>query len=185
MIYLIYSEDLVSESGEGLDIGEVGSEVGTESQQEHSDQGGAVDSTMKTAGGPPSETPLPSLEPVRIIHKDQDSINAFCINKANDGLMAAATMREVQELDISLLLNNPGWLTNECELDVLALNKDPEEIHSSNFLIVQTPLDKTLLESTRGHDPELTSGSTLNLSNMGHGSPLMGQTGRGSSVVRK
>ena len=38
-------------------------------------------------------------------------------------MMAAATVKEVQELDMSLLLDHPSWLTNECELDVLALNK--------------------------------------------------------------
>ena len=53
--------------------------MGLESQQEHSDHGG--EGGMRGGAGPPSETPLPSLEPVRIIHKDQDSITAFCINK--------------------------------------------------------------------------------------------------------
>ena len=134
------------------------------------------------AGGPaPSETCAPSLEPVRIIHKEHDSISSFCVNKVlptfsivlfnemlylavqltmltyiiinsssktftigirlqysycqsfanylfiqcqvTPHLLAIASVKEVQEVDISLLLKHPSWLTNECELDVLALNQ--------------------------------------------------------------
>jgi hypothetical protein len=41
----------------------------------------------------------------------------------NGGLLALATPREVQEMDISLLLVLPSWLEDECEFDIINLNK--------------------------------------------------------------
>nr|XP_027212864.1 dmX-like protein 1 [Penaeus vannamei] len=172
--YSDHGDDDMSDVVDGIDgsgTGEGGSEMGVESHHEPSEH-----------GGPPSETTVQSLEPVRIIHKEQDSITSFCINGVNPGLMAIATVREVQELDVSLLLDHPGWLTNECELDVLALNKEPDTVPSSNFLVVQTPMDKNILESGRGGlDGNLSSSSSINFGGMG--SSPMGQTGRGTSVV--
>ncbi|KAK3861276.1 hypothetical protein Pcinc_032726 [Petrolisthes cinctipes] len=167
-----HGEDNTSELGEGgMDgsgTGEGGSEAGVESHQEASEH-----------GGPTSET-LHSLEPVRIIHKEQDSITSFCINKVNAGLMAVGTVKEVQELDISLLLNHPSWLTNECELDVLALNRDPDAVPSSNFLVIQTPMDRAILDPNRpGVDGNLSSSSSINFSGMGGSA----QTGRGTNVL--
>ena len=77
---------------------------------------------MYSAGGA-TEPAQPALEPVKIIHKDQDSVTSFCINRENPGLVTIATVKEVQELDISLLYKHPSWLVNEAELDVLALNR--------------------------------------------------------------
>lgn len=81
-------------------------------------------------------------EPVRIIHKDQESISAFCTNPTNPGLLALATPRELQEIDVSLLLNSPNWFEDECELDIMNLNRDAEQIPASSFLVVQTSPDK-------------------------------------------
>lgn len=81
-------------------------------------------------------------EPVRIIHKDQESISAFCINPINPGLLALATPRELQEIDVTLLLNSPHWFEDECELDIMNMNKDADQIPASSFLVVQTPSDK-------------------------------------------
>lgn len=81
-------------------------------------------------------------EPVRIIHKDQEQISAFCLNMKNNGLMALATPREVQEMDISLLLESPNWLEDECEFDILNLNRDVETLPSSGFLVIQASTDK-------------------------------------------
>ncbi|XP_068239086.1 dmX-like protein 2 isoform X2 [Palaemon carinicauda] len=158
---------------EGSGTGEGGSEMGGESHHEPSEH-----------GGPSSETAVQSLEPVRIIHKEQDSITSFCINKVNAGLMAVATVREVQELDVSLLLDHPGWLTNECELDVLALNQEPDSVPSSNFLVVQTPMDKNVLDPGRGGvDGNMSSSSSINFPAMGGGP--MSQTGRGTNVLKE
>lgn len=81
-------------------------------------------------------------EPVRIIHKDQESILAFCLNRVNSGLLALATPKELQEIDVSLLFDSPNWLEDECEIDILNLNKDIETLPSSGFLVIQTPNDK-------------------------------------------
>nr|XP_045610736.1 dmX-like protein 2 [Procambarus clarkii] len=140
--YAEQGEDAMSDVGDGVDgsgTGEGGSETGAENHQEPSEH-----------GGPSLDSSVNSLEPVRIIHKEQDSITAFCINKVNAGLMAVATVREVQELDVSLLLDHPSWLTNECELDVLSLNKEPDSVPSSNFLVVHTPMDKNILDPSKG-----------------------------------
>lgn len=75
-------------------------------------------------------------EPVRIIHKDQEAISAFCLNHINSGMMALATPKELQEIDISLLLESPNWLEDECELDILNLNKDVDGLQSSGFLVI-------------------------------------------------
>lgn len=76
-------------------------------------------------------------EPVRIIHKDQESISAFCINLTNAGMLALATPRELQEMDISLLLESPNWLEDECEFDIMNLSKDVDMLPSSGFLVIQ------------------------------------------------
>lgn len=77
------------------------------------------------------------VEPVRIIHKDQESISAFCINLTNAGMLALATPRELQEMDISLLLESPNWLEDECEFDIMNLSKDVDTLPSSGFLVIQ------------------------------------------------
>lgn len=80
-------------------------------------------------------------EPIRIIHKDQESITAFCINKTEPGLLVLATPKELQEIDASLLLQSNQWIEDECELDILHLNKDVDSFVQSSYLIVQTPND--------------------------------------------
>lgn len=54
-------------------------------------------------------------------------------------MMALATPREVQEMDISLLLELPSWLEDECEFDIINLNKqvDPEPAQPTSFLVIQ------------------------------------------------
>ncbi|XP_058066512.1 dmX-like protein 1 [Anopheles bellator] len=117
-------------------------------------------------------------EPVRIIHKDQEQISAFCLNMVNPGLLALATPREVQEMDISLLLESPNWMEDECEMDIMNLSRDIESLPSSSFLVIQTATDKHLLNH--------------NISSaQNYGAPsspqpgIAGQSGRGASVVLK
>lgn len=58
--------------------------------------------------------------------------------------MALATPREVQEMDISLLLESPSWLEDECEFDIINLNKqpDPEPAQPTSFLVIQVSFNK-------------------------------------------
>lgn len=76
-------------------------------------------------------------EPIRVIHKDQESISAFCINNASQGLISVATPREIQEMDISLLLDSPNWYEDDCEYDILNLSKDINSLPESGFLVIQ------------------------------------------------
>ncbi|XP_050532464.1 dmX-like protein 2 isoform X5 [Daktulosphaira vitifoliae] len=132
---------------------------------------------VKSCSG--SETPNQNLpDPVRIIHKEQDSISAFCLNLANSSLLALATPREIQEMDISLLLESPSWLEDECEFDLVNLSRDQEH-QPSSFLVIQTSVDR----------PLQTSPGTTVIVNPVPNSPnvtgLASQTGRGASVVMK
>ncbi|XP_044259843.1 dmX-like protein 2 isoform X7 [Tribolium madens] len=106
-------------------------------------------------------------EPVRIIHKEQDSIAAFSLNQVNSGLIVVATPRELQEMDISLLLELPAWLEDECELDILNLTKDVPDPSVPPFLVIQSAGDRT--KDTQPGSPQ----------------PGGSQSGRGTSVVLK
>lgn len=55
------------------------------------------------------------------MHKDQDLISAFCVNHARVGLIALSTPKEIQELDMSVLLGPVPWLEEEAEYDILNL----------------------------------------------------------------
>ncbi|XP_026671187.1 dmX-like protein 2 isoform X4 [Ceratina calcarata] len=129
--------------------------------------------TADDKGSDSGTTSLP--EPVRIIHKEQDSISAFCLNQVNPGLMALATPREVQEMNISLLLELPSWLEDECEFDIINLNKqpEPEPVQPTSFLVIQTAADRPLLaQSPQTNSPQTQSG-------------IASQSGRGASVILK
>lgn len=83
-------------------------------------------------------------------------------------MIVIATPRELQEMDISLLLELPAWLEDECELDILNLNRHEQDnvsINATPFLVIQSSGDK-------GKD---TPGSPQ--------SGLGGQSGRGTTVV--
>ncbi|KAJ9586648.1 hypothetical protein L9F63_019750, partial [Diploptera punctata] len=127
--------------------------------------------------GSDSGTSLP--EPVRIIHKEQDSISAFCLNQVNVGLLALATPREVQEMDITLLLELPSWLEDECEFDILNLTKEPELLPASSFLVIQTSADRPMLAQSTSTVQNYSSNPSSPQPGLG------GQTGRGASVVLK
>ncbi|XP_044575804.1 dmX-like protein 2 isoform X2 [Cotesia glomerata] len=136
----------------------------------------AVDSATRSGsedkGSDSGTTSLP--EPVRIIHKEQDSISAFCLNQVNPGLMALATPREVQEMDISLLLELPSWLEDECEFDIINLNRsvEPEPVQPTSFLVIQTAADRPLLaQNPLPNTPQPQSG-------------IASQSGRGASVMK-
>jgi DmX-like protein len=98
-----------------------------------------TDSITAVSGGAAERMP----DPVRIIHKDQDIIGAFCINsvittfrnwryfpywlvvsQTNPGILAVSNGKEIQELDITPLLDAPSnILEDECEIDLLGLDR--------------------------------------------------------------
>nr|CAD7457415.1 unnamed protein product [Timema tahoe] len=127
-----------------------------------------------------SEPSVALPEPVRIIHKEQDSITAFCLNQVNHGLLALCTPREVQEMDISLLLELPSWLEDECEIDLINLYKEPETLPESSFWVIQTAADRPMLAQTQS--PNIQNYSTPSSPQPSSG--LGGQTGRGASVMK-
>ncbi|XP_050676166.1 dmX-like protein 1 [Leptidea sinapis] len=135
--------------------------------------GGVSDSR---AGGTP-RTHDDMHSPVRIIHKEQDSIAAFCLNRVGGGLLAVATAREVQEMDVSLLLSDGArWAEDECEVDLLALAADPAALPDTGFLLVH-------------HKDNGSNAGTGNSSPLNPNAPQMpvgmaSQTGRGTSVVK-
>ncbi|CAG0879339.1 unnamed protein product [Cyprideis torosa] len=112
-----------------------------------------VQSTLKQ---PLTESSL--LAPVKIIHKEQDSVSAFCINQVTPGLMALATLREIQELDISLLLQAPACLEDECEFDILNLHSDPDAMATSAFLAVSDRSSLGGASSSGGAGPSTQNG---------------------------
>ena len=63
------------------------------------------------------------IDIVKIVHRDADQISSFCLNSANDGLMAMATPKEIQELNITPLLDPVPWLEEEAEYDIKNLLK--------------------------------------------------------------
>ena len=77
-------------------------------------------------------------DPIRVIHKDHESILAFCLNNSSSTMIAVANPREVQELDISLLLESPNWYEDECDYDLLSISKDTESAPNSGFLMIQS-----------------------------------------------
>ncbi|KAL5274949.1 DMXL1 family protein [Megaselia abdita] len=111
-----------------------------------------------------------ATEPIRVIHKDQESISAFCINNASQGLISVATPHEIQEMDISLLLDSPNWYEDECEYDILNLSKDINLLPESGFLVIQAD-NRSTNASVQSY------GSAAN--------PQPSQSGRGTSVVLK
>uniref|UniRef100_A0A6B2EFJ9 Putative rabconnectin n=1 Tax=Phlebotomus kandelakii TaxID=1109342 RepID=A0A6B2EFJ9_9DIPT len=117
-------------------------------------------------------------EPVRIIHKDQESISAFCLNMVNSGMLALATPREVQEMDISLLLESPNWLEDECEFDIMNLSRDIETMPASGFLVIQTSTDKNIVNQGVNTVQNYTTPASPQPG-------IAGQSGRGASVVLK
>lgn len=81
-------------------------------------------------------------------------------------MIVVATPRELQEMDISLLLELPAWLEDECELDILNLNRDAPDSTVPPFLVIQSSGDKN--KDTQPGSPQ---------------SGVASQSGRGASVV--
>lgn len=77
-----------------------------------------------------------------------------------------ATPKELQEMDISLLLELPAWLEDECELDILNMNKEVPDSSVPPFLVIHGSNEKGKETQPGSPQPGTTS-----------------QTGRGANVV--
>lgn len=71
-------------------------------------------------------------------------------------------------MDISLLLELPAWLEDECEMDILNMNRDVVDNSVPPFLVIQSTGDKS--KDTQPGSPQQGG--------------IAGQSGRGASVVR-
>ncbi|KAL1420955.1 hypothetical protein MTO96_004323 [Rhipicephalus appendiculatus] len=126
-------------------------------------------------------------DPVRIIHKDQESISAFCISQVNEGILSLATPKELQELDISALLEPAPWLDDEAEFDILTLNRwkasgAPQQGQALDFLVVQHPLDRHNASVGSGMPG---AGSSAFTSPTSANPPSMAQTGRSTTMLKR
>ncbi|KAK8770105.1 hypothetical protein V5799_013430 [Amblyomma americanum] len=121
-------------------------------------------------------------DPVRIIHKDQESISAFCISQANEGILSLATPKELQELDISALLEPAPWLDDEAEFDILTLNRPPEPAagQALDFLVVQHPLDRHNTSAGLA----MPTASAFTSPTSANPPPLAAQTGRATTMMK-
>lgn len=52
---------------------------------------------------------------MKLIHKDQEVIPAFCMNSCTETQLCVATHKELLEMDISSLLNPPVWLDDDSD----------------------------------------------------------------------
>ncbi|GFU53274.1 dmX-like protein 2 [Trichonephila clavipes] len=118
----------------------------------------------ETTEGSPS-----NLDSVRVIHKDQDTINTFCINRVKSGIIALATPKEIQEIDVSVLLQPVPWLKEEAEFEAVNLLRAPDTLPSTDYLVIQHPMDSvsTNMSSTgstpTGTVPSSSAGSSKNM----------------------
>ncbi|KFM72487.1 DmX-like protein 2, partial [Stegodyphus mimosarum] len=92
-------------------------------------------------GTEPKEGGANSFDTVRIIHKDQDTINTFCICQEKPGIISLATPKEIQELDISVLLQPVPWLEDNEEYDALNLLRPADSLPPTDYLVIQHPRD--------------------------------------------
>ncbi|KAI8034003.1 hypothetical protein M5D96_013248 [Drosophila gunungcola] len=107
---------------------------------------------------------------IRIIHKDHESILSFCLKNNSSSMIAFANPREIQEFDISLLLESPNWYEDECDYDMMNLSKDADT-NSSSFLIIQTQEQNQFGGNSNAYSE--SNASTQSAS----------QSGRGTSMV--
>lgn len=105
-------------------------------------------------------------EHIRVIHKDHEALLSFCLNNNSSGMISLASPRELQELDITMLLESPNWYEDECDYDVLSKEAEPL---STGFLVIQT-------QEQSQHNSAINSESSVNF-------PSASQSGRGTSLI--
>ena len=64
---------------------------------------------------------------MRVIHKEQENITAFCVNRVSNGLIAISTPREILEVNMNMLLHPSAWsdrADDEAENDILQMEEE-------------------------------------------------------------
>merc|ERR1719500_2372125 len=103
---------------------------GGETLDEGSRRGGEEESVMNFVPGEEKEGKM------RVIHKEQDGITAFCSNRVSSGLIAVSTPREILEVNMHLLLHPSAWsdrADDEAENDILAMQEASNGVHGAEF----------------------------------------------------
>lgn len=126
-------------------------------------------------------TDISIADPIKIIHKDQDSISAFCISKHKSWIIALSTPKEIQELDISVLLEPSPWLEDEAEYDILNISQPVESLPPSDYLVVHHPADKL----ASGHGQSSVGGSSYSSPTGPAPSHFGSQTGRSTTMIKR
>ncbi|OWA51395.1 DmX-like protein 2 [Hypsibius exemplaris] len=89
------------------------------------------------------DTPKMARDAIRIVHKDQDIVTAFAVNRANPRMIVLSTARDITEINISSLLHPEEWLQDEGEFGLLTMkNQAAVEKADPEFLVLQTPSDQ-------------------------------------------
>ncbi|CAF0710194.1 unnamed protein product [Brachionus calyciflorus] len=72
----------------------------------------------------------------KIVHKDQEAINSFCINERDKNMLALSTNREIIEMDMSNLLMNKSagtMIDDDYEMEMLAYNSQIQGTRQTNY----------------------------------------------------
>ncbi|XP_068740234.1 dmX-like protein 2 [Montipora capricornis] len=73
-------------------------------------------------------------KPVKILYKDAEDINSFCINKANPNFIAVGSVKDVDEVDISRFMSPEPmmWTEDENEREQNERSDEPDFTQSGN-----------------------------------------------------
>ncbi|XP_064619402.1 dmX-like protein 1 isoform X3 [Lineus longissimus] len=117
------------------------------------------------------------VDPVKIIHKEQDIITSFCINQANLNCITLSTQKEIIEMDIGPILDPPEWLEDETEYDIEGIkNPLPSKSEPEDFLVVSVAQDRGMIGASSQSSLSTPAAPGV------IPAPTLGQTGRGGNV---
>lgn len=132
---------------------------------------------------------------LKIIHKEQDNITAFCINKVASGLMTISTPREILEVNMNILLHPSSWsdrADDEAENDILKMEEEaasgpkpaqaPQPAPGDPFLFISNlggSGNTSMATSPSGSQPSIVGAKT------GVGGQELRVVNTGSHVVRR
>lgn len=142
-----------------------------------------TDSAVYTENSSEGRLKHPPVGKVRIVHKEQDRIAAFCFNQSTPTTVVVSTHHGLLELDISMLLEPevPYWL--EEEEDPTTMSRSVSRNTDDDFLLMHT------MENSSGRTgmSKTTSAPYINIPAAAYSDTmpdlLGGQTGRGTNII--